>query len=286
MSARRRRRRNIRRIRQRNRRVALVIILSCFICIMAMINLEKERSVSQEAYARQQEKTEEAKKSSDEDSGTQNNLQLASEEEKKQWYLKLVNAENPMTQEDIPEVAEETVDEEGYQVDKRIVQDLEDMFEAARAEGLNPMICSAFRAWDTQVSLYENKVSRVIEEEGLNEEDAAVKAATVVARPGTSEHQIGLAVDIVSHDYQELDEEQMNTPEQKWLMENCWKYGFILRYPVNKSQITGVIFEPWHYRYVGKEAAKEISEQELTLEEYLGAQAVDTPVFDSPDQEL
>ena len=77
----------------------------------------------------------------------------------------------------------------------------------------------------------------------------------------------------------------MNTPEQKWLMENCWKYGFILRYPVNKSEITGVIFEPWHYRYVGEKAAKEITEQDITLEEYLGAAAVETTVFSTDGQE-
>ena len=96
-----------------------------------------------------------------------------------------------------------------------------------------------------------------------------MEAATVVAKPGTSEHQIGLALDIVSYDYQELDDEQMNTPEQKWLMEHCWEYGFILRYPQDKAAITGIIYEQWHYRYVGKEAAKEIYEQDLTLEEYL-----------------
>ena len=89
-------------------------------------------------------------------------------------------------------------------------------------------------------------------EEGLNEEDAAIQAATVVAKPGTSEHQIGLALDIVSSEYTNLDEGQMETEDQKWLMENSWKYGFILRYPLDKSDITGVIFEPWHYRYVGK----------------------------------
>ena len=74
--------------------------------------------------------------------------------------------------------------------------------------------------------------------------------------------------------YQILDEAQEDTAEQKWLMENCWKYGFILRYPTEKSEITGIGYEPWHYRYVGKEAAKEIYEQDITLEEYLGAEPV------------
>lgn len=139
------------------------------------------------------------------------------------------------------------------------------------------MICSAFRAYDTQVSLHENKIERIMMEEGLDREAAAVKASTVVAKPGTSEHQIGLALDIVSSSYTDLDEGQMKTEDQKWLIENSWKYGFILRYPLDKSDITGVIFEPWHYRYVGQKAAKEITEQNLTLEEYLGEKGVSYP---------
>ena len=111
-------------------------------------------------------------------------------------------------------------------------------------------------------------------EEGLPEEEATEEAGTVVAVPGTSEHQIGLALDIVSSEYMNLDEKQMETEDQQWLMENSWKYGFILRYPLDKSDITGIIFEPWHYRYVGKKAAKEIYEQDITLEEYLGAEPV------------
>src|SRR5699024_8195767 len=201
-------------------------------------------------------------------------LKLADEDEKNQWYLKLVNAKNPMTQEDVPEVATETVDSNGYQVDARIIGDLQEMFDAARAAGRNPVICSAFRSWDTQEYLYQNKIERVMAEEGLSEEEARKEAGTVVAVPGTSEHQVGLALDIVSSEYMNLDDKQMETEDQQWLMENSWKYGFILRYPLNKSDITGIIFEPWHYRYVGKEAAKEIYEQDITLEEYLGAEPV------------
>ena len=201
-------------------------------------------------------------------------LKLADEDEKNQWYLKLVNAKNPMTQEDVPEVTTETVDSNGYQVDARIIGDLQEMFDAARAAGRNPVICSAFRSWDTQEYLYQNKIERVMAEEGLSEEEARKEAGTVVAVPGTSEHQVGLALDIVSSEYMNLDDKQMETEDQQWLMENSWKYGFILRYPLNKSDITGIIFEPWHYRYVGKEAAKEIYEQDITLEEYLGAEPV------------
>ena len=276
--SRRRHRRNIRRVRQRNRRLLLMAVLMCFIAWAGITNIKKQKEAeeSKAAYAEQQKKEEAEKESEKEES----KLVLAEESEKDKWYLKLVNAKNPMTEADVPEVETETLDSEGYQVDARIMDDLEDMFAAAREAGRSPMICSAFRSWDTQVSLYQNKISRVMSEDGLNEEDAAIKAATVVAKPGTSEHQVGLALDIVSSEYTNLDEGQMETEDQKWLIENSLKYGFILRYPLDKSDITGVIFEPWHYRYVGKKAAKEITEQNLTLEEYLGAEPVGDPTGD------
>lgn len=262
---------NIKRIRQRNRRVGLFLLI-VFVAIVGVTNIvkTKHREAAAQAYAEQQAEKENQEAKEQEDSG----LKLADESEKDQWYLKLVNAKNPMTQEDVPEVATETIDSNGYQVDARIMDDLEEMFAAAQAAGRNPVICSAFRSWDTQEYLYQNKIQRVMTEEGLTEEEAAVEAGTVVAVPGTSEHQIGLALDIVSSQYMNLDEKQMETEDQQWLMENSWKYGFILRYPLNKSDITGIIFEPWHYRYVGREAAKEIYEQDITLEEYLGAEPV------------
>ena len=105
--------------------------------------------------------------------------------------------------------------------------------------------------------------------QGYSEENARTEAGKVVAVPGTSEHQLGLAVDIVDIENQILDEDQEKTAVQKWLMKNSWRYGFILRYPNDKSNITGIIYEPWHYRYVGKEAAKEIYDLDVCLEEYL-----------------
>lgn len=105
--------------------------------------------------------------------------------------------------------------------------------------------------------------------EGYGLEDAKAKAGRQVAVPGTSEHQLGLAVDIVDVSYQLLDTNQENTGVQKWLLENSWRYGFILRYPTDKTDITGIVYEPWHYRYVGKEYAKEIYEKGVCLEQYL-----------------
>lgn len=278
MDNRRRRRRNMRRVRQRNRRVLLVVGLTCFIIWAGITNINKAKAAEEAAYAKQQEQEAKEKEASEKEQ--EEKLTLAAESEKDEWYLKLVNADNPITEDDVPEVVTETLDNNGYQVDTRIVDAMEKMFQDAYNAGKSPIIVSAFRSWDTQTYLHENKIERVMNEEGLDREDAVIKASTVVAKPGTSEHQIGLALDIVSSEYTNLDEKQMETEDQKWLMENSWKYGFILRYPLDKSDITGVIFEPWHYRYVGEKAAKEITEQGITLEEYLGADAVSIPVFE------
>ncbi len=143
----------------------------------------------------------------------------------------------------------------GQSVDRRIYDDLIAMLQAAKSEGLNPLICSSYRTNEKQEQLYQNKVSEYLSQ-GYSKVEASDKAAFWVARPGTSEHQLGLAVDIVSTKNQRLDRSQENTVEQQWLIQNSWKYGFVLRYPTNKNSITGVGYEPWHYRYVGKEHAK------------------------------
>lgn len=182
------------------------------------------------------------------------------------WQLRLVNGKNPL-----PEDYQITVTElEGGQaVDQRCYPDLMEMMDDCRAAGLSPMICSSYRTWETQETLYQNKVTEL---QAQGSADPEGEAGTIVAVPGTSEHQLGLALDIVDVSNQNLDETQEDTAVQKWLMENSWKYGFILRYPVDKSDITGIIYEPWHYRYVGKEAAREIFEAGVCLEEYLGAE--------------
>ena len=157
---------------------------------------------------------------------------------------------------------------DGRQVDARCADDLDAMLDACRKAGHDPVICSAYRSHSYQTGLYENKVKR-LRNEGMSEDDARKEAMTVVAYPGTSEHQTGLALDIVDASYQELDEEQENTDVQKWLMKNSYRYGFILRYPTGKSRITGIIYEPWHYRYVGRDVAREVYESGLCFEEYL-----------------
>ena len=157
----------------------------------------------------------------------------------------------------------------GLQIDRRCYDALQEMMDACREAGYEPLICSAYRTQETQQNLFNNKVAK-LEAGGKSHDEAVQEAGTVVAVPGTSEHQLGLTVDVVDVNNQNLTEEQEKTPTQKWLMANSWRYGFIHRYPNSKSDITGIIYEPWHYRYVGKDAAQEIFNKGITLEEYLG----------------
>lgn len=156
----------------------------------------------------------------------------------------------------------------GQKVAVECYDDLTRMLDDCADEGMNPEVCSGFRTIAFQQSLYEDKVERVMEE-GHARQDAERIAATEVARPGTSEHHTGLAVDIIDKDYPVLDDTQEQRPTQQWLLENSWKYGFVLRYPTGKTDITGIIYEPWHYRYVGEETARLMVEQDLCLEEFL-----------------
>ena len=205
--------------------------------------------------------------------GTAGGALSSGQADKADWRLTLVNASHPLEDGYVPELAEI---ENNYYFDARAVGALQDMLADGRKEGLDFWVCSAYRTIEKQTELYEDKVRR-LEAEGMSRQEALSGAAAVVAYPGTSEHNLGLAVDIVARDYQLLDERQEETAEQQWLMKNCWRYGFILRYPTDKTEETGIIYEPWHYRYVGREAAEEITRQEICLEEYLGYESSQLP---------
>ena len=161
------------------------------------------------------------------------------------WRLLLVNAWHKLPEDYHVELKTLA---NGLQVDARIYDDLNAMLTDCREAGLEPIVCSAYRTEDTQTRLYRNKVSRLLSA-GWSRDTVEQEAARWVAPPGTSEHQTGLALDIVSADYQLLDEQQAQTPEQQWLMAHCWEYGFVLRYPTDKCAATGIGYEPWHYRY-------------------------------------
>lgn len=170
------------------------------------------------------------------------------------WEFVLVNPWNEM-QGETPELEYF----EGVLYDARIIEPMSEFAKGARAAGHTFYAFSGYRDLATQTYLFNRKVSQVGEE----------KARTIVAYPGTSEHHTGLAADIADGRYSTLTAELEQTALYKWMVEHCAEYGFIVRYPNGKSEITGIIYEPWHFRYVGVEAATYIMENDLTLEEFL-----------------
>ncbi|MDR1131001.1 MAG: M15 family metallopeptidase [Oscillospiraceae bacterium] len=181
------------------------------------------------------------------------------------WEYTLVNGENPLPADYIPQLR--TV-YDGQSFDVRAADALEAMVSEARAAGLVVYITSSYRAYAAQEYLFGKKVSEYVYSEG-SEAAAVEKAKTIVAYPGTSEHQLGLACDLVDQDYAYMDESLEYTALSVWLAANCAEYGFILRYPKDKTALTGVMFEPWHFRYVGEAAAAYIMSNGLALEEFV-----------------
>ena len=190
-------------------------------------------------------------------------------EQEQPELLILVNPWNMLPEEYDPEL-QQVGREFGtdYFMDVRCADKLEQMIADSREAVVHPWIFSAHRTQRDQQDLFDNKVLRVILE-GHSREEAPAIAAQAVAVPGTSEHQLGLATDIIDEIYPILDEGQEETFTQQWLMEHCADYGFILRFPNGTTEITGIIYEPWHYRYVGERYAREITDLGVTLEEYL-----------------
>lgn len=181
------------------------------------------------------------------------------------WYLTLVNEDYPMQKDYVPKLTEV---EDGYRVDSRIADALRKMLADAQEEGLHIVMCSAYRSVQRQEQVFNESMQERLDR-GMNYWEAYQDNAKSVAIPGTSEHGLGLAVDLISNQYTKLDSKQAKTKEAKWLKANCHKYGFILRYPPDKTEETGIIYEPWHYRYVGVDDATKIMEQGVTLETYL-----------------
>lgn len=257
-------------IRERKAVRAIVLIILCLgvVCMgISGITMAQEKKIQQEEIQKKkEEKRKEANKKAAQEAelNTENDKQ---EQVEKPWYLAIVNRSHPMKKGYVPKLA---IVQGEYQVDERIAEDTKAMLADARKAGLRMEICSAYRSVQKQESLFNASVSEDIRK-GMTYWEAYQETTRSIALPGQSEHGMGLAIDIVSSDYPKLDEKQALTKEAKWLEENCYKYGFILRYPPKKWNETGITYEPWHYRYVGKEDAKIIMERGVTLEEYLEA---------------
>ena len=176
------------------------------------------------------------------------------------WNLILVNRDSYIPDDYQVELTELS---NGEKVDSRIYPELQEMFNDARAQGYGLFVREGYRTQEEQQQLMDEKIE-VYENEGKSKSEAKKLAEQWVAIPGTSEHQLGIAVDINADTTKSSSDDVY-----KWLEENAHTYGFIKRYPSNKTDITGVINEPWHYRYVGKEVASEIYSQGICLEEYI-----------------
>lgn len=176
------------------------------------------------------------------------------------WNLILVNRDSYIPDDYQVELTELS---NGKKVDSRIYPELQEMFNDARAQGYGLFVREGYRTQEEQQQLMDEKIE-VYENEGKSKSEAKKLAEQWVAIPGTSEHQLGIAVDINADTTKSSSDDVYN-----WLAENAHTYGFIKRYPSNKTDITGVINEPWHYRYVGKEAASKIYSQGICLEEYI-----------------
>lgn len=177
-----------------------------------------------------------------------------------EWNLIVVNKWN-----EAPEDYEVTLTElsNGEKVDSRIYPHLQEMFDAARADGIYPIVREGYRTREEQQEILDEKI-QAYRNEGYSPILAESSAKAYVALPGTSEHELGLAVDI------NADKGRCTNDEvYAWLATHAHEYGFILRYPLGGTKITGTTYEPWHYRYVGCEAAQEMYETGLTLEEYV-----------------
>ena len=176
-----------------------------------------------------------------------------------EWNLIVVNRWNELPEDYEVELTELS---NGQMVDSRIYPYLQEMFDAARTEDVYPVVREGYRTAEEQQEILDDKIQSYINQ-GYSQVKAERTAKEWVALPGTSEHQLGIAVDI-NADKSKCSNEDVYA----WLAENAYKYGFILRYPMGKQEITGTSYEPWHYRYVGIEAAYEINERGICLEEY------------------
>ena len=178
--------------------------------------------------------------------------------------LILVNKDNPLTE----DVECELVDYCGFDVDVRIYDSLKCMFDDALKDGVRLSMASGYRNYNTQKYLYDKKIG-YFKRLGYSQAEAENEASRRVTPPLTSEHETGLAVDILSENYKSMDSDFGNTDAGIWLKEHCFEYGFILRYPEGKEDITRIQYEPWHFRYVGKDAAEFIYINNLTFEEFI-----------------
>ena len=243
--------------RKTNRRIILILTFSIIMIVIAILGSLLLKGSEEHVILNPADTRPGLTLGDDISSGIEESGNPRSSTDDTGWNLTLVNKWNP-----IPDNYEINLVEVpgGEKVDERIYEPLMEMLEAAKEGNWDqlPMVVSGYRTQEKQQQLYDEKIAEY-KQEGYSHEEAVEQAEQWVAVPGYSEHQLGIAVDINGATYDLYF----------WLQENSYKYGFIFRYPGAKTDITGTAEEVWHYRYVGVDAATEMYEQGLCLEEYL-----------------
>ncbi|WP_319469527.1 M15 family metallopeptidase [uncultured Trichococcus sp.] len=232
---------------------------------------DDEPSNSQQGSATSNQSEESQSSSEETDEAAESNVIVTPPASSTDWNLVLVNRKNPLA----AEIATEFyLTESGYQIDSRIREPYLALMEAGKAAGMDFTMISGYRSIEQQQANYDVNYQNYLAS-GLSEEEAHAKTEEFIALPNASEHTTGLAVDITSTALANQEggsgllQDLENYPEGLWLKENAPKFGFVLRYPKAKEAITGINFEPWHFRYVGVENAIYMTENNLTLEEYI-----------------
>ena len=226
--------------RKKNHKFTKFLILATF--IIMIIGLYKTGKITTEVSANSEE--------------VNNVIEKEYEEEEE---ILLVNKDNPLPEDYKVELTEY----DNHLVSKEIIDELEKMYKDAKKDGVNLNINTAYRDKKEQQEILDRRI-KLYASEGLTQKEAKKKALTEVQLPGCSEHETGLAID-----FSNPSKPEDNEPMWKWLNANSYKYGFILRYPKDKMDITKVSNEEWHYRYVGKDIAKEMKNTGECLEEYI-----------------
>lgn len=181
------------------------------------------------------------------------------------WRLVLVNFEHPVSEDWSVDL---TMTRYGYEVDTRITGAVDELITAAANDGVSLIICYGYRTLEQSRQLFEKQINKQLSL-GLSQEQAVIEARRWVAPPGTSEHHTGLALDIVTPSHQVLNHAFADTDAGRWMADHGWEYGFVVRFPKDKQDITGITYEPWHLRYVGKEHAASMHQNNECLEEYV-----------------
>jgi D-alanyl-D-alanine carboxypeptidase len=249
----------------------LAVLLLAMLFFTGCTTDDDEPSNSQQYSTRSAHSEESQASSSSVGAESESKVIVTPEASSADWNLVLVNRENQLAEEIVMELY---LTESGYQIDSRIQEPFLQLMEAGKAAGMDFTMISGYRSIEQQQTNYDVNYQNYLAS-GLSEEEARAKTEEYIALPNASEHTTGLAVDVTStalanqEGSSGLLPDLENYPEGLWLRDNAPKYGFVLRYPKAKEAITGINFEPWHFRYVGIENALYMTEQNLTLEEYV-----------------